>query len=448
MRNPIERYGRMLSLQDLMRRGEMNQLRLDEAQRVQRERRSVADIFRRHRTPEGDRDTTKTLDEIYQVNPETALKLEQEWREAERERLQAQKAALEFAGERAQQLGSLAESITDQPTYQWAISEALRRDLIAAETAAQLPREWNENTRKLTRQLAQQSMSANEQIQRRLQQAEHEAKLPGIQAETAGKQFKLFGQLAPGAAQSAYGFSELRKRVLPDNLRFAAPATPGGGAVERAQEMGMTPAEQASAEDRRKRTAQTKHYQEERIQLSRESEKKSEAEKRKTAAAKAAEKRTKRLEDIRQEELRLEKQQGLLDEERTRLGDILSRGGKKEWGQVVEKGKPRDISQEEAQDLQTKFQAVSERWQRILDRKEELKNERQALRGRPVPTPKRSKVGTPSRKPRKVNPITGRTIGAPTYTEEELIRSVKRRGLPQANIERALAEGRRQGVIR
>jgi hypothetical protein len=77
-------------------------------------------------------------------------------------------------------------------------------------------------------------------------QAEHEATLPGKVADAEAKQLTVAGQTAAPIANQA-GWDEWRAQ-LPENVRKRIPAMYSPAAVQMAQRMGMTPAQQVTAD--------------------------------------------------------------------------------------------------------------------------------------------------------------------------------------------------------
>jgi hypothetical protein len=450
MPDPWQLQGRALALRELMRNEEIDRMKLEELRRQQAEESAIRDIFRRHISPEGKLNRQGALADLYRLNPTTALNMQKDWLAQQKALSEAEEARLKADAARAGRFGALAGSAVDQPSWERAIGQALEEGLLTTEQAAKLPREWNDSTKAMVRQFQEQALTAQQQIEAALKRAqeerakaEHTARLPGLEAESAAKQFRLAGQLAPGAAATTEQWRALRT-VLPERLRNIFPAVPHSGAVEQAEKLGMSPDERQAAADRAATRKETERHNKAIEAL------RSERETARAAAVQQREqdKRTERLRSLKAEEQRLEREQASLDEARRKLGEIL-RTGRHVKSRPGKKSKAVEITPEERARYEAEFHSTTERWQRILDRKRQIADERQQLLGSGATGPTgATAVATPIGKPRQIDPTTGRSPGAPAYSEEEFRRRARERGLAPEQIEQALAEARRKGLVR
>lgn len=451
MPDPWAQQARMLELRDLTRRDELERLKLDELRRAQAEEQAVREIFARHLRPDGKLDRSGVLSDLYRLNPSVAFTTQKHWLAQEKALSEADEARLKAAAARAARLGTLAGSATDQASYQRAVQQALEEGLLTSEQAAALPTTWDESTKSMLGQFQRQALTAQQQIEASLKaaqdqraKAEHEARLPGLTAESASKQFRLAGQLAPGAALTTTQWNALRA-VLPENLRNMFPAAPYSGAVAEAERLAMTPEERAAAEDRRaSRAEQERHNREiERIRGERETNRQAER------LAKQSEETTKRLRTLKSEEQQLDREQARLDERRRELGRILETG-KHPRPRQGRKAKDVEITPEERARFQAEYDTATEQWRRILDRRKEIEAERRHLLGQGAATATARPQQVPTAQvagwPRQVDAATGRTVGGVTYTEQEFRRRARERGI--VDVEQALAEARRSGLVR
>jgi hypothetical protein len=455
MPDPWAQQARMLELRDLTRRDELERLKLDELRRAQAEEQAVREIFARHLRPDGKLDRSGVLSDLYRLNPSVAFTTQKNWLAQEKALSEADEARLKAAAARAARLGALAGSATDQASYQRALQQALEEGLLTSDQAAGLPATWDENTKAMLSQFQQQALTAQQQIDEALKRAqderakaEHEARLPGLTAESASKQFRLAGQLAPGAALTTTQWNALRA-VLPENLRNMFPAAPYSGAVAEAERLAMTPEERQASADRAASRAEQERHNKETEKLRRERETSRQAERQASQAEKESQQRTSRLRTLKAEEQRLDREQAPLDEKRRQLGQILA-SGKHARSRPGKAAKDVEITPEERARYQAEYDSITERWQRILDRKKQIEDERRQLLGNGAPSapgasPSERPAATAAGKPRQVDAASGRTVGAAAYTEEEFRRRARERGI--ANVEQALAEARRRGLV-
>jgi hypothetical protein len=452
MPDPWAAQARAFALRELVRNDELERLKLEELRRKQAEEEAIRDIFRRHITPEGTLNRQGALADLYRLNPETAINVQKNWLAQQKALSEAEESRLKADAARAGRLGSLAGSAVDQPSWERAISQALEEGLITTDQAAKLPRQWDASTQAMVRQFQEQALTAQQQIDAALKRAqeerakaEHAARLPGYEAESASKQFRLAGQLAPGAAQTPSQWNALRS-VLPERLRNLFPTVPYTGAVEQAERLGMTAEERKAAQDRAATRQETERHNRAVEQQRAERDAARRSDRQEEQARREQQSRTERLRALKAEEQRLEREQAPLDEKRLKLGDIL-RTGKHIKTRPGKKSKSVDITPEERARYQAEFDAASERWQGILDRKKQIADERRQLLGGEAGSSAPGAVATPSGKPRQVDASTGRTAGTPAYTEEQFRQRARERGLTPEQIEQALAKARRQGLV-
>lgn len=436
MPDPWQTQARAFALRELMRNEELDRIKLEELRRQRDEEQAIREIFRRHVTPEGKLNRQGALADLYRLNPTTALNMQKNWLAQEKALSDAEEARLKADAARAARLGSLAGSATDQASYDRAIKQAVDEGLLTSEQAAQLPRVWDDSTRALTRQFQEQALSAQQQIEAAIKRAQeeraralHEVQLPGVQAEAAGKAFRLAGQLAPGAAHSASDWTALRA-MLPAHLRRIFPTVPFTGAVEIAEQLGTPPDERRQAEDRAATRRETERHHKAMEDEQRQRRLDRTAREGRQESQRAEAERRQRLRQLQDEEQKLDAEQTKLDERRRELGQILSSYPSYEYRKTTQgKTKKFKLSAEERAARQAEYETATERWQKILDRKKQIQDERRSLQGGsqqqgpPAPASRAAQV-----------PI--------DFSEEDLIRRARQRGMTQEQIDRALAEYR------
>jgi hypothetical protein len=444
MPDPWAQQARAVELRDLLRRDELGRYQLEEARRQREQEQALREVFARHIDAEGRLNRTGVLADLYRINPDLAFTAQRNWLAHDKAVAEANEAKRKADAARVARLGSLAGSVTDQTSYRRAIDTAVSEGLLTREQAAGLPQVYDDATKEMLRQFQTEALTAAQQLEQARAQAEHQARLPGIEADAASKAFALAGQLAPGAAQTTTQWTTLRS-ALPERWRNLFPAVPYSGAVAEAERLAMTPEERAAAEDRRaSRAEQERHNREiERIRGERETNRQAER------LAKQSEETTKRLRTLKSEEQQLDREQARLDERRRELGRILETG-KHPRPRQGRKAKDVEITPEERARFQAEYDTATEQWRRILDRRKEIEAERRHLLGQGAATATARPQQVPTAQvagwPRQVDAATGRTVGGVTYTEQEFRRRARERGI--VDVEQALAEARRSGLVR
>lgn len=199
------------------------------------------------------------------------LKTQNEMKAAD---LKRQMNELKLGHEKATQWGSIAGSVTDEPTFYRAVGDALRRNLINTDEATQaLKAGWNEQTAQWLKQSGAQALDIKSQLEQKWKELEfgikqkEEARAaekfgiekPGLQAESAAKQLGLAAQtVTPVANQQQY--DEWRASLPPDVQR-RTPAMFSPGAVAMIQRQGMTPSAAAQVDLTRSGQALTQRGQ-------------------------------------------------------------------------------------------------------------------------------------------------------------------------------------------
>jgi hypothetical protein len=189
IQNPLEQYGKILSLRNLMteqQSGQLGlqaqQLKMQEAQKQIQEEDAVRKLYAQNPTP-----TDAEL--VSTIGPVRAAALIK----AKSEQYQQQ---LKTNQEKAARLGQIAGSAVDAPSYQNAIMTAVSENLIPADHGRQLSAlDWNDpKTQAQVKQFQQQAMTAVQQhdaliadAKAKQGAAESAAKLPGVQADAAQK---------------------------------------------------------------------------------------------------------------------------------------------------------------------------------------------------------------------------------------------------------------------
>lgn len=146
----------------------------------------------------------KTPKELMGVSPTRAIAFSKAQFDARKSELDVAEQELKNRSAAAQRLGSLAGAATDQPSYESVIMQAVREGLIPKEALSQIPAAYDPN---VVRQFAMQAMTASQQHEAALKDLqekraaekekrdieEHEAKMPGIQAQTQKAQQEAAG---------------------------------------------------------------------------------------------------------------------------------------------------------------------------------------------------------------------------------------------------------------
>lgn len=191
--SPLDAYGRVLSLKSLVAKGAAQEEALKHAQlkRQVMERDIAEDAAFKGAIKRG-----ASLAELAGISPSRAAAWQKSQNETAKAALEQDKLRVENGLARASRLGSIASSIVDEPTFRAGIDIAEREGLLPAEIAQQLrSMSWGPETQAQVKAFAAQAMTAKQQHEARLAEiesaqrtAEHQARLPGIQAESAKSQ--------------------------------------------------------------------------------------------------------------------------------------------------------------------------------------------------------------------------------------------------------------------
>lgn len=437
--DPLEERGRVLALRELLRRGELDEMKLAEARRQIEAERRLRDVLA------ANPDIEKALPQIGAIDPELGLKYRKAIADANR--ASAETAAKEYdfrqkaIGDLRSRLAAvLSETDPAKRSQLYALHRAeaiasgyYRPELIPEQMPEEsVLRSWALATLPYDKQ--------NAELRARAKEAHEAALRPSqvqkSQAEADQASLTFGALLAPAAGESNALWQRLRAR-LPEHLRAFYPAVPYAGAAEQAEAMGTTPAQRRAAADREATRLETKRHNEamERIQRDRETARRAGREDAETK--KRDDERIKRLRAIKAEEQELEREQAPLDQKRRQIGQIL-KSGKQVKNVAGKQSKEVDLTPEERARYQGEFQSVTERWQRILDRKQQIQAERQQLQAAAAGGPTATATG----RPRQVDATTGRTIGEVGFTEDDIRRQGMLRGMTPEDIERAVAHYR------
>jgi hypothetical protein len=240
IQNPLEQYGKILSLRNLMteqQSGQLGlqaqQLKMQEAQKQIQEEDAVRKLYAQNPTP-----TDAEL--VSTIGPVRAAALIK----AKSEQYQQQ---LKTNQEKAARLGQIAGSAVDSPSYQNAIMTAVSENLIPADHGRQLSAlDWNDpKTQAQVKQFQQQAMTAVQQhdaliadAKAKQDAAESAAKLPGVQADAAQKLRLQNANIL--AAAAARGPEALNAAIA---LLPAEQQTPflGAGTAKEVMQRALTP---------------------------------------------------------------------------------------------------------------------------------------------------------------------------------------------------------------
>jgi integrase len=258
MPDPMESYGRALSLKSLIDRGQMNAITLREHEQKLRERQQDEADDEKVRQAFGElkgdiaKLPEKVAGKVSQKRQLAIIKQVDDWR---KENQTIGKDELAIRKSQAERFGSIAASVKDEPSLRRAVGTALAEKLIGPDQAAEWnARPWDDNTKAAIAQLAQQGMSVAEihaagikDLESRQKTEKHETELPGVQAKTAQEiRENVATQLAAAARKGKEEYHRVRGKLSYDVARqFPEDWTDQTG--DEVLRLGMTPAQEATA---------------------------------------------------------------------------------------------------------------------------------------------------------------------------------------------------------
>jgi hypothetical protein len=190
--NPLEVYARGMSLKNMMQRGQIQGLELQQAQQQMQEQEAVKQAI-----AEAGGDVRKALPKIMQVSPKTGM-VYQEWFTAQDTGdITKQKSIIDLNLTKIKGLGQLAGSITDQATFSAAIDQAEKQKFLEPAEAAQLrSAPYNPETLKAWQTQALTTVEQLGEVKRKLDEQEAGEKLKKTTAEAtmAGQEALLTPQ--------------------------------------------------------------------------------------------------------------------------------------------------------------------------------------------------------------------------------------------------------------
>lgn len=194
--DPLEQFAKAQGARNMITQGQLQQqnlqqgtLALQEQQRQLTEAQKLRELFA------SEPDIEKALPKVMAINHNTGIAMQKGLLEAKKQRGEMEKTAIETGIKKAERLGSLAGTVTDESTAHQAIATALGEGLITPQHAdAIFAQPWNPQTLKTIQGFGAQALSAKDQLQAKLdadkakrEADEAAARLPGIKADADQK---------------------------------------------------------------------------------------------------------------------------------------------------------------------------------------------------------------------------------------------------------------------
>jgi hypothetical protein len=191
----MEAYGRAVSFKALLDRNKLNEIQFQEHEQKLRERKQdeADDEVVRQAFEEVKGDLYKLPEKVAgKVSQKRQLAIIKTVDDSRKENLALGKAGIENAKAKAELLGSIAASVTDEPSYLRGIDSAVQKQLITPEQAEQWrAKGWNEQTQAAIGQIAKQAMTAVQIHEAGIKDLEssqktekHQAEMPGVKAKS------------------------------------------------------------------------------------------------------------------------------------------------------------------------------------------------------------------------------------------------------------------------
>jgi hypothetical protein len=275
VQNPLDAFGKVLSLQHLVQSGRLSQEQLKHEQLTNREQERA--VAAEGTLSELVKQSTKLDNKGAAVTDHGAVisglaqkgfgkealaydvtrrAQEKAAREAAKAELDAESAALDLDLKKSKRLGEILAPVKDAASLRRAIGQALGHDIISAEQAQQyLAMPWDEQTQGRITQLRDQNLTVQQQLDEERKRAddarkaaEHEAKLPGERAKSRQEQLNLAAQTVSGVTDQPSYDAWLSTLDEGTQKFMGLPKEYGPAVTQRVRRMGMTVAQQTTAD--------------------------------------------------------------------------------------------------------------------------------------------------------------------------------------------------------
>lgn len=257
--DPLEYEKQRLTLESLAQQRQLRKAQIKEQELQNTQRQRALDDEQAYRTARTGGKTARELLGTHTKFAAAELKAEAELRKSE---LDASEKELKNQAAKIEQASSLAGSVKDDNSLVVAVGKGLTSNLIDRTEAAKLLAQGFQHpeTQAYLKQAQMQALKAKDQItlafdalKEERARLEHEAKLPGMKAESQAKQLGAAAQTVTSVTNQEE-YSAWRDG-LPGEVKNRVPAKFSPAAVQMVQRMGMTSAQQAA--DTRQAAAQS-----------------------------------------------------------------------------------------------------------------------------------------------------------------------------------------------